>query len=76
MDILSYYPRECVEVRNQDGDTLLNVAAKCGHLDIVSYLISNKIDINAQNVNHILILISRITGILHFTMLWHMDITK
>ena len=37
-----------VNAKNSPGDTLLSLAAKHGHREIVKMLLNNKADVNAQ----------------------------
>jgi len=36
---------------DENGDTLLNIAVKCNHYEIASYLLDHGADVNSQNVN-------------------------
>ncbi|CAG8386927.1 unnamed protein product [Penicillium salamii] len=42
---------ELLEVRNNDGDTSFASAARCGHLNLVEYLLSQKADMYAKDVD-------------------------
>jgi len=35
---------------DENGDTLLNIAVKCNHYEIASYLLDHGADVNMQNV--------------------------
>lgn len=38
---------------DENGDTLLNIAVKCNHYEIASYLLDHGADVNSQNVNYL-----------------------
>lgn len=47
---------------DENGDTLLNIAVKCNHYEIASYLLDHGADVNSQNVK-------KIVSYLHFILL-------
>lgn len=49
-ELLDLYPRDNVNVKDEEDNTLLIAGAKCGNNDIIKLLLDKKIDINAQNV--------------------------
>ena len=49
--MLNIYPRDVVNLRDEQNNTLLMIAAKMGSLEVIQLLLDNWMDINAQNVS-------------------------
>ncbi len=45
-----------VDKYDENGDTLLNIATKCNHYEIASYLLDHGADVNLQNVNFLFLI--------------------
>ncbi len=50
--MFNVYPREVINVRDENGSTLLIIAAKIGNRTIVKILLEKDIDMNAQDVTN------------------------
>ena len=53
--MFNVYPREVINVRDENGSTLLIIAAKIGNRTIVKILLEKDIDMNAQDVTNFMI---------------------
>ena len=43
--------KNLIDCLDENWDTLLNIAVKCNHYEIASYLMEHGADVNLQNVN-------------------------
>lgn len=54
-EMFNVYPREVINIRDENRSTLLIIAAKIGNSTIVKILLEKEIDVNAQDVTKIII---------------------